>query len=58
MTNRQQITKCLAHCDAMAAQFRKSGDIEMARKYEREALALSKELAAIDTAALKALLAK
>ena len=58
MTNRQQIAKLINECDAKAKQCRKDGDIAMARQYEGESLAFAKELAAIDTENLKALLAK
>ena len=58
MTNRQQIAKLINEVDATAKQCRKDGDVQMARKYESESVKLAKELAAIDTANLKALLAK
>ena len=58
MTNRQQVAKLINEVDGKVNQCRKDGDIEMARKYESESLALAKELAAIDTANLRALLAK
>ena len=58
MTNRQQVAKLINEVDSKAKQCRKDGDTETARKYESESLALAKELAAIDTASLKALLAK
>ncbi len=58
MTNRQQIAKLINECDAKANQCRKDGDAELARKYESESIAFAKELAEIDTANLKALLAK
>ena len=57
MTDRQQVAKLKHECDAKAKQCRKDGRVDMALQYESEALALAKELAAIDLANLKALLA-
>jgi len=58
MNTRQELTKLLAKVDAIAAQCRKDGDLELARKYENESIVLSKEIAEINAKRVKELMGK